>query len=282
MEIPSFFTDASGSRLYSMLHLPDGGARGHGFVFCPPSFGERTKSYRVPVTFARLLARQGFAVCRFDYRGEGDSDGDFEDATLETRIADIAAAAEFLAARTGVRHVHLFGLRLGATLAAMAAQRTGAASLILWAPVMDVGDYLYECLRKNLSNQLLVHRKIVHTREQLLQKIVAGEKVNVDGWYVTKEMWEQGTGITLAGLMEGVTVPTLIVDASDTGEQTAALQRIVHAGDGRTLASVPREFSWSDWKQYNPQPQRLFEATLQWIASRMVIHGRSNHVLQCS
>ena len=45
------------------------------FVFCHPLTEEKLWTHRVFVTFARELAAAGHTVLRFDYRGNGDSDG---------------------------------------------------------------------------------------------------------------------------------------------------------------------------------------------------------------
>lgn len=47
---------------------------------------------------ARFLAEKGFATLRFDFRGIGHSEGDFEDSNFTTNIADLHAAVDFLRA----------------------------------------------------------------------------------------------------------------------------------------------------------------------------------------
>ena len=61
---------------------------------CHPLGEEKLWAHRVFVTFARDLATAGFAVLRFDFRGEGDSDRPFEQADFETRIEDACLAID--------------------------------------------------------------------------------------------------------------------------------------------------------------------------------------------
>src|SRR5260221_14037074 len=76
--------------------------------------------------------------------GTGDSaDIQPEADQLELWTADVTAAVGELRQRTGVPQVCLLGLRLGATLATLAARRTEAVtSLVLIAPVIIGRPYL--------------------------------------------------------------------------------------------------------------------------------------------
>ena len=71
--------------------MPSHAMRG-GVLLCHAFAEEKLWSHRVYVTFARELAALGYAVLRFDFRGEGDSDLEFEQATISTRIADVITA----------------------------------------------------------------------------------------------------------------------------------------------------------------------------------------------
>ena len=75
-------------------------------------------------------------MLRFDYHGTGDSAGsDTDPGRVAAWIDSIASAVTELKRRSGVSHIALFGVRLGATLAAQAATRLGGVdSLVLWAP----------------------------------------------------------------------------------------------------------------------------------------------------
>ena len=84
---------------------------------------------------ADQLADAGYVVLRFDYDGMGDSVGQLDDPNrVEAWLDSIRKAAGLLRA-TGVERVGLVGLRIGGTLAALAAQDENIAALVLWDPV---------------------------------------------------------------------------------------------------------------------------------------------------
>src|SRR3954466_1842555 len=54
------------------------------------------KNIKTAAYIARGLTEHGIGVLRLDFRGLGESEGRFEDATLTTNVEDLVAAAEFL------------------------------------------------------------------------------------------------------------------------------------------------------------------------------------------
>lgn len=130
---------ADGGKIAGRYHAPVGvgvGA-GVGVVLCGPGGVEESWTYATFRSLAERLAERGVPVLRFDYHGQGDSSGDDRSpGRVQAWKDSIAFAIDELVARSGVTRVSLFGLRLGATLAAtVAAERGDVAGLALWAPV---------------------------------------------------------------------------------------------------------------------------------------------------
>ena len=85
--------NCGGDRLIGILHQPaDPGTCGVVVVVGAPQY--RVGSHRQYLLLARELADQGFPVLRFDYRGMGDSGGDF--LGFEAVDDDIRAAVDAL------------------------------------------------------------------------------------------------------------------------------------------------------------------------------------------
>ena len=92
-------------------------------------------------------------MLRFDYRGTGDSSGEFHSISLSAMCCDIQTACEELQVLSGQDRVCVIGLRLGALLAAMTSTDVEFQKLIMWDPVLDGARYI-ESL-KEIHSQLL-------------------------------------------------------------------------------------------------------------------------------
>lgn len=130
------------------VYFPPAGAALHrtAVLLCAPFGPEATRSHRIYRVFAERLAKAGFATLRFDYFGTGDSDGAFEQGSLAGWCDDIASAHAELIARSGSRAAAIVGLRLGASLAMVAAARCEPrpARVVAWDPIVDGAAYLAE------------------------------------------------------------------------------------------------------------------------------------------
>lgn len=107
LERPLTF-DCEGDRLVGILHKPaEANAMGVLVIVGGPQY--RVGSHRQFLLLARALAEAGYPTLRFDYRGMGDSDGDFRG--FEAVDADIRAALDaFQKAVPEMREVALWGL----------------------------------------------------------------------------------------------------------------------------------------------------------------------------
>ncbi|MBF2735948.1 MAG: alpha/beta fold hydrolase [Betaproteobacteria bacterium AqS2] len=126
------FAGASGARLAAALEEPAGPPRGHAlFAHCFTC----TKDVYAARHVARSLAAAGVAVLRFDFTGLGESEGDFASSNFSSNIADLRAAAEYMAAELGGPQL-MVGHSLGgaATLAAAATLPQVRAVCTIGAP----------------------------------------------------------------------------------------------------------------------------------------------------
>ncbi len=262
----AYFLPLGDERLFAFLHRPEGACRG-GAVLCAPLAEEKLWSHRVFVGFARELAAQGYAVLRFDYRGEGDSDRPFEQSDCSTRVADTRAVIDELKRQVpGLDRVTLVGLRLGATLAAAAAAgRDDVERLVLWDPVVDGADYMQTVLRSNLMAQMAIHHKVLESREQLIERLDRGETVNVEGYALAGSLFREASALRLADLLAIAGRPGLAVSITPRAAQPRAdLAALAAAGHFELVASVEEAF-WKEIKQFTQRAADLTRVTFAWL-----------------
>lgn len=126
--------------------------RGVGVVLCYPILNEYLRAHRAFVRLATLLASEGFHVLRFDYFGCGDSYGGAEDASLTQWTENVSTAIDELKNGCDASHICLIGLRMGATLALLAAEgRDDVDSLVLWESIVNGEAYIRDIQQASLA-----------------------------------------------------------------------------------------------------------------------------------
>jgi exosortase A-associated hydrolase 2 len=269
-EIPFFFS-AGSHRLFAVLHdASTGDMPQHGFVFCHPFAEEKLWAHRVFVNFARQLATRGVPVLRFDFTGNGDSDGRFSDSSIATATSDLEYAIDELKERTGIASVTLLGLRLGATIAAVAAERRpDVAELVLWAPIVDGARYAQELLRINLTTQMAVFKEIRADRAAMVASLATGQTVNVDGYELSQPMYEQLSALNLRR-PSGFSGRCFIaqIDRAPNAKPNAELQQLQQQFSAGSLVVVQEDPFWKEIDRFYECAPNLFERTLGWVADR--------------
>jgi len=270
----AFFFGPPGGRLYAMLHAPAAGKETEGaWIVCAPYGEECGFARQLLVEWARALSAEGFWVMRFDYRGHGDSSGEFEQFTAEDLVDDISAAAAELERRAGVQCTGLCGLRLGATLAAVAAGRGKSDPLlVLWEPIVRGERYVNDMLRSVVASRQ--PGETTRTREQLKQRMATGEPVFLRGRGLTAAICESIASLDLPSIGRPTTSPVLIVQtAAARGEAPRRALVELQACYARTapadLSVVVTPPLWDGRleKEHEARvrPADLFGTTLAWV-----------------
>ncbi|MBA2369409.1 MAG: alpha/beta fold hydrolase [Candidatus Protochlamydia sp.] len=127
-----------GEKIFGVLHRPLQTGKAPAVVICSGFAGNKCGKYRLFVNLAKELAKNGIAVFRFDYRCSGDSEGDFKDITIDSKLSDALLCIKHLEndARIDKDRLGLLGRSLGGAIAVLAASHSQSIkSLALWAPV---------------------------------------------------------------------------------------------------------------------------------------------------
>jgi alpha-beta hydrolase superfamily lysophospholipase len=147
---------SQGQKIFGILHLPRKKERSACVLICHGLAGHKTGRYRVYVDLAEKLLEAGIASFRFDFRGCGDSEGDFEEMTIKGEVADASIALSYLMQHPKIdpSRIGIFGRSLGAAVGVLTASASGGiASMALWGPFFD-GEQWREQWKQLSSGQL--------------------------------------------------------------------------------------------------------------------------------
>lgn len=275
MKETPFFFSRDDVRLFGFAHLPTERQTKTAFVFSHPLGEEKLWSQRVFVSWARTLTQRGHPVLRFDYTGAGDSAGDLAETSLETHIADLAAAVDqLIKLAPDAKRIGILGLRFGATIAGLFADRhripaLANGPLVLWDPICDGASYFQELLRSNLTTQLAVYGRVIENRERLQQRLRDGERVNVDGYEIGKALFESCAVPDLLppGADRTHDGPTLVVQiaANDKQRDRDDLTALAAAYPHGNFVKVIEQPFWREIRQFYGRAPRLEAETLAWL-----------------
>ena len=116
------------------LNVPEGSVRGIALIAHPHPLQGGTLDNKVVQTLAKTFAALGYAAARFNFRGVGKSDGQFDDGIGETDDALAALAAAKL--EFGELPVVLAGFSFGSYVQTRVAHAIAAERLVLIGPAV--------------------------------------------------------------------------------------------------------------------------------------------------
>jgi exosortase A-associated hydrolase 2 len=261
--------ESGGARMYGVLHRPERPG-GVALVFCDPLFEERKSAHRALVEAARYLAARGFPVLRFDYRGCGDSPGDFREFSVGDWVADVRQALDFAKRAYPELGCGVLGLRAGAVLGLVAAVEAPEVSLaLLWQPVVSGAEYFKEDLRKKLVKEMVTAGQQQTTRGGLLQELEEGREIDFDGYAVTPRLYRDLSALDLVDTARRFARRALVVQVSSSEMPAKPIGRILDAlKEGGTRAEFEAACLPPFWNLVGYMDCRiLFERTEAWLSA---------------
>lgn len=204
VSIEAFHLQTPAGFRFCVLRKPSEGSACHGAIIHVPAFAEEmNKSRRMVALQADAWAQDGWMVLQIDFGGCGDSEGDFADAGWDGWLEDVRYAHEWASAQTN-GPVWLWGLRLGAVLAAEAADRFQLeCGLLLWQPVVSGKQHLQQFLRMWKMAQV-VGKSGPGDELPPQQRLAAGETVEIAGYAITPDL---ARGMEASSLTAAAAVP---------------------------------------------------------------------------
>jgi pimeloyl-ACP methyl ester carboxylesterase len=150
---------------HSLTFHDSAGHRSSGIFACPAQPTDRlvvlchgflsNRNSTTNKTLTRLLLEHEIATFRFDFFGQGESEGPFEQITLTTAIDQARSALDLVTAK-GYQRLGLTGSSFGGLVSILvAARRPDLSALALKCPVADFP----ETLRLEFGDQRMAHWK---------------------------------------------------------------------------------------------------------------------------
>jgi uncharacterized protein len=247
-------------KIFGIFHKPRLLKKYPAVLFCHGLGGNKVGHYRAYVELASAFASMGIASLRIDFRGSGDSEGDFASVTLDSEVKDACKGIEYLKMHPEVDplRIAVFGRSMGSVIAIMAANRySQIRSLGLWAPIFS--SHSWEEKWKMLHAQELTeeHKNQLMTFE--------GQK---PGYGFFKEFFSMDLEASISGLHD---VPMLLIhggldDVVTPDHSEKILKNRLKASAETKLIQLPN----SDHHFSNlEERQTAFNETCKWFAQTL-------------
>ncbi|MGD9518826.1 MAG: alpha/beta hydrolase [Armatimonadota bacterium] len=234
------YISSGGMRLHGLLH---GSGDGAVVVLAEPFAEEAKCARRVLTEVCWALVDGGLRVLRFDYRGCGDSDGEFESFDLDVWREDLRAAIAYARDTLAPRGLGLMGVRLGAVFAAETGGEVGANALVLVAPLLDGQMYWREQFRRTLIKARMTQGDQVSAEE--LRAGEQNEYFDLGGWLVPRRMRAQLEAVNLGpGRVPDFGGPCLVVDVGARLEPSPPLKTLAEGYTHGEVLAVRLEPFW--------------------------------------
>lgn len=265
----NLFIDCDGIKLFCCYSQPEGDFNNHtGVLLVQPFAEERILMQRSLFNLDDNISKSGYPVCRFDFHGQGDSEGDFSDTNLHLWKKNLAVAITEFKNKYSLDEVILCGFRIGATISVLVANEINYIKrLILIDPVINGKNYIEGVLRTNLTYQMVTYGEILETRDVLIEKLLSGENVNIDGYLLNGDFYRQLCDIDLMNF--NVTCQNiLLLNYSRTNKITKEQSRYIDYLGKQNIqiksSAVADPASWKASELYNMQLNNTFDQIKCW------------------
>ncbi|MGQ9811486.1 MAG: alpha/beta hydrolase, partial [bacterium] len=224
----------------------------------------RIGEHRILVKTARYLCLNGYACLRFDFRGSGESEGDFSEITLETEMSDAKTAVEFARSHDEIdpERIALLGQSLGGTIAICIAAEVKIASLVLWSPTV-FADYLVE-----RNGEVLID-PYVWLPPSYKEELRRTGKVDVGGLTRGKGFFESLTSVDPLASLGNYHGPVVIICGSEDEVVSPINSDIIYGnvpGQKKLVVIVDADhnFSSSLWET------QVIHETCEWLKTTLM------------
>ena len=240
-----------GAHLYTVLHeVRNPVAR---VLLVGPFASERQNTYIPWVRWARYLAARGIEVLRYDYRGIGESTGEFAQMTFDDWSQDVQLLSEWLAARPQPSPLMLHGLAMGAVLAGRAFDAGIGDWLLLWSPPESANQVLRSSLARWMGLEQIF--KFGSDRKPIsafVSDLESGLSLEVEGYQWSARLWRESQSIAM---------PDCLTSAEKAAAKFERPVRIERLGKEAAPLAKGGSVGYDDLKDFT----WLFEPNYAWL-----------------
>jgi pimeloyl-ACP methyl ester carboxylesterase len=232
-----------------------------GVVVCQPTFEEAAPSLRGLRLASSRLAKAGLPVLRFDWYATGDSDGERGEETWERWVDDVGYAIDALKAETGVERVVLVGVRVGGTLAALAAKnRDDVQGAVFWEPIEEGREYADWKHREHLE------WFDIETRERPGARMFATPDQRL-GYSYSAALDESLRRVELSTMKGRLAASALLVRNLPEREEHAWFGTLGRLTDSVERVLVPEAADWMPLSDLEPAPVpvQTIRTIVEWV-----------------
>ncbi len=112
------------------MHISGSGIQAPWFIFCHGFTSQRMGPGYLFVKISKALADAGFCSVRFDFRGSGESDGEFSEMNVSTMKNDLMTIVSWLKKTQNPSTVFLLGHSFGGMIAALCSKDVNGVALL--------------------------------------------------------------------------------------------------------------------------------------------------------
>lgn len=188
-----------GQKIVGILHSPDK-QNPPIIIMCHGFTGTKGNIHDKFYKSAKKLCESGFAVLRFDFRGSGESEGEFVNVTVSSEANDLKAAIEFMQ-KQGYEKIGVVGSSLGGAISVIGYDERVKA-MVLWNPVT------------NLSQTFIDSNFIPKENVQRLEKdgfIIFRDNYTGKEFKIGKKFWREIETVDVKNYLKKVECPILIL-----------------------------------------------------------------------
>ncbi len=229
------------------------GPASEGIIILPPFGQESLACVKTLRLLAERLSMLGYPTLRLDFPGTGDSLGDESSIDVfQSRTTAAAEAARWMRDIAGVQEVSVIGVRLGASIALMAAGNMGLKRLLLAGPILSGRTYLREL--KQLQR--------FYASEPVTEQSIAPNEFT--GFFVSEASLEGLKALDLRGVEAPADVATAIISPAN-GSAASLAQKWQSAGTGSTLIEYDAIANLINDPTTEPPDEKFCALALDWF-----------------